>query len=79
MGVPQGSKLGPHLCSIYMGDIKHTEEENSGAVHYADDELSWTKTGKQEEMIRKTTNEMKRVSKQMQEWGMSINPKKSNS
>lgn len=77
MGVPQGSKLGPHLYSLYVGDVEHTECETQGAVHYADDEMSWFKTERLGEMLRAAKKEMEKVNEQLKEWSMKVNPTKS--
>lgn len=75
-GVPQGSKLGPVLYSIYTGDFKVPITEKQGLINFADDSLLWTNSRNVEHAVKKVEENFEELSKQMEMWGIEVNRKK---
>lgn len=77
-GVPQGSKLGPILYSIYTASVKVRYDEKQGAANYADDILFWC-SGKGKGQIKDTIKrQVNIIKKEMSKWGIQINEAKTN-
>lgn len=75
-GVPQGSKLGPILYNLYTADIKVESSEKIGHLQYADDTLIWYSGGKSEDIARGLEKEIRKISLEMEGWGIKVNKDK---
>lgn len=75
-GVPQGSKLGPVLYSIYTGDFKVQITERQGLINFADDSLLWTCEKNVKRAVKIVEKNFEELASQMEEWGIEVNRRK---
>lgn len=71
-GVPQGSKLGPILYNIYIGDLKLKLKRGGNIQHYADDTLIQSSTNAYH-AIKIVGDYCSQVIKFLDNWGIELN------
>lgn len=76
-GVPQGTKLGPILYSIYINDMPLTEN-GVETLLYADDTIVMAEGPTPCKGAKIVDEHLKKVQRYYKEWGVKINEKKTN-
>lgn len=68
-GVPQISKLGPTLYSIYKKDFGIEYNEEQGMAKYADDLLYWCSGKYKPRIVKNVKNGFQKIEEEMEKWG----------
>lgn len=74
-GVPQGTKLGPLLYSLYIADMPQNDMNVHSAL-YADDTLVWSSHKRPQKAARRVSKHVQRINSYFLEWGIKINAAK---
>lgn len=77
-GVPQISKLGPTLYSIYKKDFGIEYNEEQGMAKYADDLLYWCSGKYKPRIVKNVKNGFQKIEEEMEKWGIQMNEAKTN-
>lgn len=75
-GVPQGSKLGPVLYTIYVAEVGLVTSNNLGIIQYADDIVIWQKGRTATALTSGISNGIMQIKEHLGRWGVQVNPKK---
>ena len=76
-GVPQGSKLGPVLYNIYIGDMPSVKTWGCNIIQYADDTIIYTSSQSPKIAAKNLQKAIDGTSLFFDKWGIKINEEKS--
>lgn len=77
-GVPQGSRLGPLLFNIYVGDLRVNTINEGAVLQYADDTLLLHPSILANHAVKVVEEYYSQVERHFENWGIALNASKTN-